>query len=82
MSSQDISEKSERVPNTASDKGVLSATSTEEFSHPGREQFHFVPRTEELPEYDGSQESITGYDVSLMRARATLSSEEEKKVRR
>ncbi|KAF3766671.1 MFS general substrate transporter, partial [Cryphonectria parasitica EP155] len=35
-----------------------------------------------LPEYSDAQEPIIGYDADLMRARATLSAEEEKKLLR
>jgi hypothetical protein len=82
MPSLEISEKSEKAPDVGAGKGVLSIASTEERPYLGRDHFHFVPRTETLPEYDESQESITGYDAGLMRARATLSSDEEKKLRR
>ncbi|KAE8389547.1 major facilitator superfamily domain-containing protein [Aspergillus alliaceus] len=53
-----------------------------ETSTPGKGNVHYVNRAESdpLPEYEG--ELIPGYDANLMRARATLSSAEEKKLLR
>jgi len=82
MSSSNISEKNEKSSNAASEKTELTVKSSDEFSTPGRERLHFVQRSDALPEYDESQEEITGYDANLMRARVTLSSNEEKKLLR
>jgi hypothetical protein len=85
MSSVEISEKNalEGTPQNASeDKIGLARTSSRESPTPEKEHLHFVPRSDELPAYDDSQESesITGYNAALMRARVTLSSGEEKKL--
>ncbi|KAE9369314.1 pantothenate transporter [Stipitochalara longipes BDJ] len=82
LKTSDNIEKSSSPLDTTSEKGALPTTSTDEVTHPGGNNFHFVPRTETLPEYDESQDSIVGYDAKLMRARVTLSSEEERKLRR
>jgi hypothetical protein len=72
----------EGIENTSEDKIGLARASSRESPTPEKEHLHFVPRRDELPPYDDSQEteSITGYNAALMRARVTLSSGEEKKL--
>ncbi|KPM38314.1 hypothetical protein AK830_g8213 [Neonectria ditissima] len=61
--------------------GTLSNTeSTDEPLRTGR--FHAVTRGDAVSSSDDVHDSITGYDATVMRARATLSSEEEKKLLR
>lgn len=75
-------------PETVADTGVFSdkieptTASLRELPIPGKEHLHVVLRKEEIPDDDESVESIPGYDAHLMRARATLSNEEEKKLLR
>ncbi|KAE8370147.1 major facilitator superfamily domain-containing protein [Aspergillus caelatus] len=59
-----------------------SNISIDESSGQGRRNVHYVNRTEHdsLPEYEG--DVIPGYDATLMRARASLSSAEEKRLLR
>lgn len=81
MSSSSISPSAEAVPQPTAEKTELTAiTSPVGEKYVGADHLHLVPRTEVLPEYDDSQSQITGYDPTLMRARATLSSDEEKKL--
>jgi hypothetical protein len=84
MSSVEVSEENalEGIENTSEDKIGLAGASSRESPTSEKEHLHFVPRSDELPEYDDSQEaeSITGYNAALMRARVTLSSGEEKKL--
>ena len=85
MSSVEVSEKNalEGTPENASEDRIgLARPSSRESPTSEKEHLHFVPRSDELPEYDDSQESesITGYNAALMRARVTLSSGEEKKL--
>ena len=82
MSSPDISETKVTIPDTGIEKEGSTIASSYELPSPGREHLHFVPRKEELLDYGNSGESITGYDASLMRARATLSNKEEKQLLR
>jgi hypothetical protein len=82
MSSANISEKNETTSNTTPEKNVFTVSPSDGVSTPGRQRLHFVQRSDALPEYDESQEEITGYDANLMRARVTLSSNEEKKLLR
>lgn len=63
------------------EKPTITSHSTESYpQEPAatEKHIHFVPRSE-VP-FDSSQDEIIGYDPSLMRARALLSSEEEKRV--
>ncbi|KAK1149021.1 hypothetical protein N8T08_007696 [Aspergillus melleus] len=76
------SEKTDAISSTAAiDKDVL-VHSSNELPDPGKQNVHLVSRNEDgsLPAYD--QEYIPGYDANLMQARATLSSDEEKKLLR
>jgi hypothetical protein len=68
MSSSNISEKNETTSSTTPEKNVFTVASSDEVSAPGRQRLHFVQRSDALPEYDDSQEEITGYDANLMRA--------------
>lgn len=73
-------EKSTHSPDSGDEKPTILPSVTELPLEPGKEKLHFVPRSE-LPLGDStSQDAITGYDASLMRDRATLSTEEEKRV--
>lgn len=45
-------------------------------------EFHYAKRGEALAEASSSQESIEGYDPSLMNGRELLTAEEEKKLLR
>ncbi|KAH7146243.1 major facilitator superfamily domain-containing protein [Dactylonectria macrodidyma] len=61
--------------------GTLSNNeSTEEPLRTAR--FHTVSRGDAIPSFDSIPDNVTGYDASVMRARATLSSDEEKKLLR
>lgn len=82
MSSPEISEKNIIAEPATTDKIGLSVASSHDIEPIGKEHLHFVPRTETLPEYDLSQETITGFDADLMGARTVLSAEEEKKLLR
>ncbi|KAH8805889.1 pantothenate transporter [Xylogone sp. PMI_703] len=82
MASSEISENNVNTPQTTVEKTEWAVASSEELPDFGRDHIHVVPRTEELPDYDKSQESITGYDATLMRARVILSTDEEKKLLR
>ncbi|KAE8337788.1 hypothetical protein BDV24DRAFT_177259 [Aspergillus arachidicola] len=76
-----LSEKND-TPDAASTTIKSSDISVEESPGQGRGNVHYVKRTENdsLPEYEG--DVIPGYDANLMRARASLSSAEEKKLLR
>lgn len=80
--SSGASGKGDTTPSPTSEKGQLHSHSIEETPAPGKVNVHYVKRDGEnsLPEYEG--EHIPGYDANLMRARATLSSTEEKKLLR
>lgn len=82
MASLQVIEISENVQSSTHDKIGVASESKEQHPNSGFEKLHFVPRNDELPNYDLSEESIVGYDADLMRARATLSRDEEKKVMR
>jgi hypothetical protein len=82
MASPEISEKNETIDATPVDKTGITVESSQDIEPPRKDHLHFVPRNESLPEYDLSQESITGFDANLMGARATLSAAEEKKLLR
>lgn len=85
MSSSEISEK-QAIPSISPqslEKANWIASTFQEVPTHGKDHIHFVSRSDLLPDYEDSKESsITGYDVDLMRARASLSSEEEKKLLR
>lgn len=52
-------------------------------SETSSEELHFASRKDELlPDEDNEKRQIVGYDAGLMRARALLSSVEEKKLLR
>ncbi|GAB1201107.1 hypothetical protein APSETT444_010494 [Aspergillus pseudonomiae] len=76
-----LSEKGD-APAAPSIKDKASDISIGESPGQGRGNVHYVERTEKdtLPEYEG--DVIPGYDANLMRARASLSSTEEKKLLR
>ncbi|KAE8327118.1 major facilitator superfamily domain-containing protein [Aspergillus sergii] len=76
-----LSEKND-TPDATSATIKSSDISVEESPGQGRGNVHYVKRTENdsLPEYEG--DVIPGYDANLMRARASLSSAEEKKLLR
>ncbi|GMF75421.1 unnamed protein product [Aspergillus oryzae] len=76
-----LSEKND-TPDATSTTIKSSDISVEESPDQRRGNLHYVKRTENgsLPEYEG--DVIPGYDANLMRARASLSSAEEKKLLR
>lgn len=80
MSSLARSEKNDTVVKTAVERTAATTTSSRELSNLEGELLHFVPRNEVLSDNDHSREAIIGYDADQMRARATLSYEEEKKL--
>lgn len=83
MASQEITEKGTPISTLPVSKSTPEWTTSNVVPNPGTDQIHFVPRKEELPDYDDAQKlEITGYDADLMRARATLSNVEEKKLLR
>jgi hypothetical protein len=82
MAAAEIIEKSENFQSLDADKIGLASTSHEHPNAGGKSHLHFVPRRDELPNYDFSEEAIVGYDADLMRARATLSDNEEKRLMR
>lgn len=59
----------------------VTASSPDEETGSSNEHLHIVARSSVLPLPD-KNDAITGYDPAVMGARATLSSEEEKKVLR
>ncbi|CZT03211.1 related to putative tartrate transporter [Rhynchosporium graminicola] len=79
MRSSDFSEKN--GPTTGADIQVSSSKITSiEGSNPKR--LHLVQRGDVILESEVSDETITGYDADLMRARASLTADEEKKLMR
>lgn len=82
MALPEITEKSENFQPSDVDKIGLASTSHEHPDHDGKDHLHFVPRRNELPDHDLPDDYIVGYDADLMRARATLSNDEEKKLMR
>lgn len=56
----------------------ISSTDASSSDH----ELHYAKRGEVLPEPSSSQESIEGYDPTLMSGRALLTAEEEKKLLR
>ncbi|KAH6713503.1 pantothenate transporter [Leptodontidium sp. MPI-SDFR-AT-0119] len=79
MGIPELSEKGNATSPPDLELSSSTITSTQEH-HP--KKLHFVQRSDVIPEYDGSEENITGYDAELMRARASLTAEEEKKLLR
>lgn len=79
MGVPETSEKGQATSPADLELSASTITSTQEH-HP--KKLHVVQRSDVIPEYDGSEENITGYDADLMRARASLSAEEEKKLLR
>ncbi|KAG4443011.1 hypothetical protein IFR05_001542 [Cadophora sp. M221] len=79
MSVPELSEKGNETSRPDLELSSSTITSTQEH-HP--KKLHFVQRSDVIPEYDGSEENITGYDAELMRARASLTALEEKKLLR
>ncbi|KAA8642883.1 hypothetical protein EYZ11_007795 [Aspergillus tanneri] len=75
-------EKTDAISSTVPLENRVQANSFDEVSRPGIQNVHLVARDEngEFPTYD--QRLIPGYDANLMRARAALSSDEEKQVLR
>jgi hypothetical protein len=62
------------------EKPTFTIQSPEELpAEGGKDHLHFVPRSDALLE-DPSHDAIRGYNHSLMRPRATMSSADEKRV--
>lgn len=74
-------ERSEKGTATSRPDLEISSIITSTQEHQPK-KLHFVQRSDVIPEDDSSDENITGYDADLMRARASLSAEEEKKLLR
>ncbi|PLB52109.1 pantothenate transporter [Aspergillus steynii IBT 23096] len=76
------SEKTDAIESTAPVDADVQVHSSNELPNPGKQNVHYVTRNEDgsLPTNDKGY--IPGYDANLMQARATLSSEEEKKLLR
>jgi hypothetical protein len=72
-------EKTPRGPIPDQEKPTFVTRSTEG-SDIEKEHLHIVQRSDALLDDTIADDAITGYDPILMRARATLSAEEEKKV--
>ncbi|KAK0702986.1 major facilitator superfamily domain-containing protein [Lasiosphaeria miniovina] len=64
------------------EKAVSISSPTPEIEPPTSGNLHVVARSDEQPQFNDSQDRIVGFDASLMGARATLSSDEEKKLLR
>ncbi|KAI9034958.1 pantothenate transporter [Aspergillus affinis] len=75
-------EKADAISSTAAVDEDVRLHSSNELPNPGKQNVHYVSRNEDgsLPAYD--ERFIPGYDANLMQARATLSSDEEKKLLR
>lgn len=69
----------EKSPIPDEEKPAFITQSTEG-SDGEKDHIHYVPRSDAVLDDTISDDAITGYNPTLMRARATLSSEEEKKV--
>jgi hypothetical protein len=69
----------EKSPIPDEEEPAFIIQSTED-SEGEKGHIHFVPRSDALLDDTISNDAITGYNPILMRARATLSSENEKKV--
>ncbi len=82
MPSTEISDQNEPISNANVEKILSTNTSTQDLKIHNSNGLHFVPRNEVIPEFDVVEGEITGYDDQLMRARASLTSEEEKKLLR
>ena len=76
-----VPEASEKGPTTSPADLELSSSTITSTQEPHPKKLHFVQRSDVIPEYDGSEENITGYDADLMRARASLSADEENSIR-
>lgn len=63
-------------------KGKAGTISTDEVPSPGKGNVHYVNRNTNDTLSDCEDRLIPGYDATLMRARATLNSAEEKKLLR
>ena len=76
------SEKADAISSTAPVDGDVQVHSSNELPNPGKQNVHYVTRNEDgsLPTDDKGH--IPGYNATLMQARATLSSDEEKKLLR
>ncbi|KAL5331948.1 hypothetical protein ACEPPN_001489 [Leptodophora sp. 'Broadleaf-Isolate-01'] len=79
MGSSETDEKSGEFSNPENEKVVSTITSNLD-TPPQTKKLHHVQRGEVLPDYGGSEENIVGDDAELMRARASLTAEEEKKL--
>lgn len=79
--SSGIAEKA-HIPIISPKKKETGTISTDEVPSPGERNVHYVNRNADDPLPDCEEEPIPGYDATLMRARATLSSAEEKKLLR
>lgn len=64
------------------EKGQIGDVSADEIPIPAKGNIHYVNRNGEHTPESFEEELIPGYDATLMRARATLSSAEEKKLLR
>ncbi len=81
MGVPEIEDQRDPISTPENEKLASTVTSTD-VAKGSDKKLHFVQRSDVLPEYDGEEENITGYDADLMRARASLSTEEEKKLLR
>ncbi|KAJ5095120.1 pantothenate transporter [Penicillium argentinense] len=77
----EISEKGASPSIKASNKNASNVL-TSEYSLPGEKNVHYVNRNETLFFTEYEDDIIPGYDSNLMRARAMLSSADEKKLLR
>ncbi|KAK3322923.1 major facilitator superfamily domain-containing protein [Apodospora peruviana] len=64
------------------EKPASASPPTPEIEPAAGGHLHVVSRSDEQPQFNDSKEHIVGFDASLMGARATLSSAEEKKLLR
>lgn len=69
---------------TSGDEKAVSISSPTPEIEPstGKGNLHLITRSDEPPQFNDSREHIVGFNASLMGARATLSSAEEKKLLR
>lgn len=77
--SHELQEKN--IPSSSPRDDEITQSNIDELSIPGRNAVHRVHRNADEP-LPKSGDFIPGYDADLMQARATLSSEEEKKLLR
>ncbi|PBP20772.1 hypothetical protein BUE80_DR008146 [Diplocarpon rosae] len=80
MSSLEITGKTEGIAGV--EKRTSKRISAQNFIAETAHGLHFVPRDGTVPEHYGVKGGISGCDGELMRARATLTAEEEKKLLR